>query len=197
MQYLTDFHKELLSALAIALTLIAFVPYLRSVQTGRTKPHIFSWIIWGLATLIIFLAQLADGGGAGAWPIGVSAVGSFYVAGLAYAREADRSITRTDWIFFISALASIPLWILTSDPLGAVIILTVIDVLGFGPTFRKTYIRPHEERITLFAIVGARNLISIAALEHYSLTTVLFPAVLAAVCLVFISMVFLRRRSLA
>jgi len=196
-QYLTDFHKELLSALAIALTLIAFVPYLRSVQTGRTKPHIFSWIIWGLATLIIFLAQLADGGGAGAWPIGVSAVGSFYVAGLAYAREADRSITRTDWIFFISALASIPLWILTSDPLGAVIILTVIDVLGFGPTFRKTYIRPHEERITLFAIVGARNLISIAALEHYSLTTVLFPAVLAAVCLVFISMVFLRRRSLA
>jgi hypothetical protein len=195
-QYLTGVHKELLSALAIALTFIAFVPYLRSVQTGRTKPHIFSWIIWGLATLIIFLAQLADGGGAGAWPIGVSAIASFYVAVLAYARGADRSITRTDWVFFISALATIPLWILTSDPLSAVIILTVIDVLGFGPTFRKTYIRPHEERITLFAIVGARNLISIAALEHYSLTTVLFPAVLAAICLIFISMVFLRRRSL-
>ena len=192
-----DLHKELLSALAIALTLIAFIPYLRSVQTGRTKPHIFSWIIWGLATLIIFLAQLADGGGAGAWPIGVSAIASFYVAVLAYARGADRSITRTDWVFFISALATIPLWILTSDPLSAVIILTVIDVLGFGPTFRKTYIRPHEERISLFAIVGARNLISIAALEHYSLTTVLFPAVLAAICLIFISMVFLRRRSLA
>lgn len=196
MQYLTGVHKELLSALAIALTFIAFVPYLRSVQTGRTKPHIFSWIIWGLATLIIFLAQLADGGGAGAWPIGVSAIASFYVAVLAYARGADRSITRTDWVFFISALATIPLWILTSDPLSAVIILTVIDVLGFGPTFRKTYIRPHEERITLFAIVGARNLISIAALEHYSLTTVLFPAVLAAICLIFISMVFLRRRRL-
>lgn len=187
-------HKELLSALAIALTLVAFVPYLRSVHIGRTKPHIFSWIIWGLATLIIFLAQLADGGGAGAWPIGVSAIGSFYVAGLAYARGADRTITRTDWIFFITALASIPLWYLTSDPLGAVIILTVIDVLGFGPTFRKTYIRPHEERITLFAIVAGRNLISIAALENYTLVTVLFPAVLSAICLIFISMVFLRRR---
>jgi len=44
--------------------------------------------------------------------------------------------------------------------------------------------------------MSLRNLISISALEHYSLTTVLFPAVIAGVCLIFILMVMHRRRVL-
>ena len=65
-------YKELLSAAAIALTFVAFLPYIRSIKQGVTKPHVFSWVIWGSTTFIVFLAQLADKGGAGAWPIGVS-----------------------------------------------------------------------------------------------------------------------------
>ena len=61
--------KEFLSAIAIALTLIAFLPYIRSILRGKTKPHVFSWLIWGTTTFVVFLAQLADEGGVGAWPI--------------------------------------------------------------------------------------------------------------------------------
>jgi hypothetical protein len=188
--------KYLLSTLAIALTILAFFPYIRSIRQGKTKPHIFSWVIWGCTTLIVCLAQLADKGGAGAWPIGVSGIITLYVAILAYIKKSDNTITKTDWLFFILAMASLPVWYLTAHPLWAVAILTTADVLGFGPTFRKAYIRPFEEQLMFFVIMTIRNLISITALENYSLTTVLFPAVIAGTCLIFIAMVIYRRRIL-
>lgn len=67
------FYKEIVSAIAIALTLMAFIPYIRAILHGSVKPHVFSWIIRGATTLLIFVAQLEDKGGVGTWPIGVSA----------------------------------------------------------------------------------------------------------------------------
>ncbi len=190
-------YKELLSAIAIVLTIIAFIPYIRSILHGKTKPHVFSWVIWSSTTLIVFLAQLADDGGAGAWPIGISGIITIYVALLAYVKKSDRRTTRTDWLFFILAMTSLPLWYLTSGPLWAVVILTMVDVLGFGPTFRNAYFRPFDEQLTFFIFMTARNIIAVMALEHYSLTTVLFPAVMAGASLMFILMVTYRRSMLA
>ena len=190
-------YKEFLSAIAIALTFIAFFPYIRSILKEETKPHVFSWMIWGSTTFIVFLAQLKGGGGVGAWPIGLSGLTTIVVAILAYLKKSDKTITSIDWCFFLSAMASLPVWYFTSDPLWAVVILTAVDVLGFGPTLRKAYFHPFEENLTFFSIFMVRNMIVIMALEYYSLTTVLFPAVIACACLTLIAMVILRRRMLS
>ena len=190
-------YKELLSVIAIALTFVAFFPYIHSILKGKTKPHVFSWVIWGSTTFVVFLAQLADKGGAGAWPTGVSGLITIYVAFLAYIKKSDSTISRTDWMFFLAAMCSLPLWYFTSNPLWAVVILTLVDVIGFAPSFRKAYIYPFEEQITFFVIIAVRNLISILALAHYSLTTVLFPLITAIACLMFILMVTYRRRVIA
>ena len=185
--------KELLSTIAIALTFIAFIPYIRSIQQGKTKPHVFSWIIWASVTFIIFLAQLADKGGAGAWPIGVSGIITLYVAILAYSKKSDSMITKKDWLFFSIAMSALPFWYFTSNPLWAVVILTTIALIGFAPTFRKAYSYPYEEQILFFILMASRNIISIVALEHYSLTTLLFPAATALACILFVQMVTIRR----
>ena len=186
-------YKEIFSAIAIAITFIAFIPYIRSIHQGKTKPHAFSWIIWASVTFIIFLAQLSDGGGAGAWPIGISGLITLYVAFLAYTKKSDRLISKIDWLFFIIAMTSLPLWYLTSNPLWSVMILTTIDLLGFVPTFRKSYNHPYEEQLTFFNLMASRNLIAIIALENYSLTTLLFPAATAIACILFVLMVITRR----
>ena len=188
--------KELLSAVAVAVTFVAFFPYIRSIIQGTLRPHVFSWVIWGSTTFIVFLAQLEDKGGAGAWPIGVSGVITIFIALLAYLKRADVTITRVDWLFFLSALSSLPLWYFTSDPVWAVIILTVVDVLGFGPTIRKTYIHPYSESLVFFSLFAARNLIVIMALENYTVTTVLFPLVTAIACVLLVAMISYRRRVL-
>lgn len=186
-------YKELLSAIAIALTFIGFFPYIRSIILGMNNPHMFSWIIWGATTFVVFLAQLEDKGGVGAWPIGVSGIITIFIAILAYAKKMDTAITKIDWVFFISAMLSLPLWYFTSDPLWAVVVLTVVDILGFGPTVRNAYSYPHLESLSFFAIFTARNLIAIAALENYSITTVLFPATIAAACTLLMAVIAYRR----
>lgn len=185
--------KHLLSAAAIALTFIAFIPYIRSILRGATRPHVFSWVIWGSTTFVVFLAQLEGGGGIGAWPIGVSGVITLLIALLAYRKRADITITATDWLFFTAALSSLPLWYLTADPLWAVVILTSVDVLGFGPTVRKVWRAPQTESPLFYGLFAGRNLLVILALEHYSLTTVLFPAVIAAACVLVVGLVVWRR----
>ena len=188
--------KQLLGAIAIGLTIIAYYPYIRSIIQGKTKPHVFSWVIWGTSTCIVFLAQLADKGGAGAWVIGFSGIISIYVAFLAYIKRSDSSITRIDGLFFIVAMTALPIWYLTSDPLWAVVILTTVDLLGFALTFRRSYISPFEEQLMFYVVMALRNLVVVSALENYSLTTVLFPATIATACLIFSLMVVYRRRML-
>ena len=187
-------YKEVLSLMAIMLTFVAFVPYIMSIKQGQTRPHVFSWIIWGSTTFVVFLAQLADKGGVGAWPIGVSGIITLYIAMLAYARRADISITRTDWYFFIFALTSLPLWYLTKDPLYTVVILTTVDLLGLGPTFRKAWHHPFEEPLKFYTLIAVRNFLSIMALEHLSMTTILFPASLGLGCVLFIAVIMYRRK---
>ena len=190
-------YKEMLSAVAIALTFVAFIPYIRGVLSGSTKPHVFSWVIWGTTTFMVFLAQIEAKGGVGAWPIGVSGSMTILVALLAYVKRADISITKIDWLFFTAAMSALPLWYLSSDPLWAVIILTIVDILGFGPTVRKAYHYPHAESLPFFSLFAARNTLVVMALQHYSVTTVLFPAVIAAACMLLMVMIMYRRRMIA
>lgn len=190
------YFKEIIGTFAIFLTLLAFTSYIKSILAGRTKPHVFSWVIWGIATFIVFLASFLDKGGAGAWAIGISAMMTMSIAVMAYAKKADITITRTDWVFLAIALSAIPIWYMTSNSLWAVIILTGIDVVAYFPSIRKAYHKPFEEQMTLYVIMSIRNLLTIVALENYSLTTMIFPVVITIVNTLFISMVMVRRKIL-
>lgn len=186
-------YKEIISAIAMIITFVAFHPYLRGVFRNTIKPHVFSWIIWATTTLVVFFAQVQSQGGVGAWPIGLSGGITALIAVLAYAKRSDVSITRLDWLFFISAMASLPLWYFTSDPMWAVVVLTIVDILGFGPTLRKVYAVPHSESLTFFALFAGRNALVILALESYSVATVLFPATVAVACVLVMALIMARR----
>lgn len=193
---MTDFPlASQLSAAAMALTFVAFVPYFRSILAGTTRPHVFSWVVWGTNTSVAFVATLSAGGGAGAWAVGFSAAITLTVAALAWRRRADVHITRTDWAFFLAGLAAIPLWSVASDPLWAIGLVTAVELLGFGPTMRKSWQQPWSEPVSFLAILIVRNALVIAALEERSLTTVLFPAAMAGACILLIGILVMRRQS--
>lgn len=185
--------RSILGSIAIVLTFVGYVPYVRSILRGETKPHVFSWIIWGFTTFIVFFAQLEGGGGVGAWPIGVSGTVALLVAFLAWRYRGDTSVTSGDRVFFGLALASLPLWYLTADPLWSVVVLTLADTLGFGPTLRKAYRYPSEENLTFWTLFVVRNAVASAALERWSTTTLLFPLVTGASCLGLVLLVLWRR----
>ncbi len=188
--------KILLSNLAIALTLMAFMPYILQIFKGKVRPHVISWLIWGIATTVIFIAQLGDNAGVGAWPIGVSAALTLSVSLLAFLHRADTNIDSKDLLAMGVSLLALPVWYLTAEPLYAVLIMTLVDLSGFIPTFRKINRDPYSESVIFFALFAVRNLLVLLALEHYSLVTILFPAAIALACLGIIVNILVRRNRL-
>lgn len=185
--------KEFLGDLASILTFVAFGPYVFASLRGKVRPHVFSWVIWTITTLVVFFAQLQAQGGAGAWSIGWGGAITAGVALIAFLKKSDLSIHGSDWVFFAAALASLPLWYFTADPMLSVILLTGIDVLGFGPTLRNAWHNPYQEQVTFYALYAVRNVFSFAALESYSLTTWLFPVAIGLACLPLIGVLVWRR----
>ena len=189
----TIYLKEVASGTAFVLTFLIFLPYIISIKKTQTVPHFFSWLIWSFGTFIVFFAQLSDGAGMGAWPIGFSACITCYVAYLSYRIRSKVEITAIDYAFFGLAISAMPAWFFASDPLWAVVLLTLADLLGFGPTLRKAYSHPYDENMGFFALAGARNALVIVALENYSWTTVLFPAAVGVACAFVTIAIYLRR----
>lgn len=188
--------KEIWGFIAILLTFAAFGPYIFQIWFGHIRPHYFSFLIWGFTTFVIFLGQLADGGGAGAWPIGVSGIITLFVAWLAYLKRATHTVTKTDIFFLVIALSALPLWSVTNDPMWAVLLLVGIDLFGTIPTMRKAHVFPHEEQALFFSVMIARNAVSILALEHYSVTTLAFPVTIGLANIVLVGLILIRRLQL-
>jgi hypothetical protein len=190
----TDY-KITLGLIAAIIGFIGYFPYYRDILHHTTKPHPFSWIGFGLLLGISFVAQVVTGAGPGAWVTGISALGVFGIAILSV-YEGEKDITMFDWICFAGALAGIVLWRATSNPLAAVIIVTIVDAIAFAPTYRKGYVKPHEETASLFAISTVKYAISLCALASFNLTTALFPLSLVVTNGGFVCLLLLRRHAL-
>jgi len=189
-----DYHV-VFAVLGSALGLVSFLFYFKDIFRGITKPHIFTWIIWTLLTGLTSLIQFSEGGGAGAWVAGVESLSCLGVAILAYSR-GEKNITRVDWICFGGALAATAVWLLAEQPLVAVLLVISADVLGFAPTFRKSYTKPHEETVSMYTLSASHWIFSIIALQAFTLTTVLYPAVISLLDLTLVATLFIRRRQL-
>jgi hypothetical protein len=190
----TDY-KPLLGGAATAIALIGYAPYIYNTLKGKTKPHAFSWFVWGVLEAIGFTAQVVGHAGPGAWVTGFSSAVTFFIFFLAL-KNGNRKFLLFDWISLGGALIAIILWRLTNDPTLAVIFVVTADATAFFPTYRKAFSRPFEETLTEFALSFVKHSIAIFALSTYSLTTWLYPASLMATNGAFVIMTLIRRRAM-
>lgn len=189
-----DFHDSI-GFLAAGLAVYAYVPYFIGIAKGKTRPHVFTWLLWSMLTGIGGAAQVAAGGGAGTWVILTSSVMCFFVFLFALKR-GERNITRSDWASFIAALMALPLWYFTKDPLWSVLLVIAIDAMAFYPTFRKSWNKPHEEVVQSYLLSGIKFALGVIALEQLSLTTALYPAYLTGINFFFVAVLMWRRKVL-
>lgn len=59
--------KNIAGVAATILVFLGYIPYLRDIANGKTKPHLYSWIVGGFLALIIFALQLSSGAGIGSF----------------------------------------------------------------------------------------------------------------------------------
>ncbi len=159
---------------SVMLTITAFSFYFRSIFRRETKPHMFSWLIWGLTTGIGYIGQVAGGAEAGSWVLGVTSVICFTVFVLSF-WYGTKNVYKLDWFSLFIALVAIVLWQITDDLLVSVVLVTVADLIGTIPTLRKCYSYPWDETVIHFSIEFSKFLISFLAMSAFNPLTVLYP----------------------
>jgi len=193
---MTELHiKQYLAAVAIILTFVGYLPYLLAILRNKAKPHAFSWFIWGITMSSVFVAQIYGGGGVGAASLGLSALIALGIAVISYLKKSDDTIAKMDWVFLCMALMAIPLWFFTANPLYAVMVLTIVDAIGYLPTLRKAYHKPFEENALVFFMMTISSIFALLALETYSLANMMFQVMIIIGNIIVISVLLIRRRS--
>lgn len=188
--------KDILGISAIVIGFIGYVPYFRTIFSGKTKPHAFTWLVWGVLTAIAFAGQIAGNGGSGAWVTGFTALISFIIFGFALVK-GKRDFPLADWLCLLGCIVALGLWVFTKDPLLAIILITVIDMLAFIPTFRKSYTNPFSEPVFTYALSAIKFVVALFALQELSAVTVLYPASLVLTNGLFVILLMVQRRRLA
>lgn len=187
--------KYFLGSLAVILSFVGYVPYLRDTVKGKTKPHIYSWLLWGFVSLIAFGLQVSKNAGAGSWVTLAVAIVCFVIAAFAL-KNGKKDITKADTVFFILAWVAVVFWLIAKQPVLSVILISLVDLLGFVPTIRKSWIKPHSETLFTYILNTFRHGISILALQSYSIVTWLFPGTWAVANGLFSVMLILKRKQL-
>ncbi len=180
----------------ILLTFIWYHHYIRDIFLWKTKPHVFSWAIWCLLTLIAFVAQLSDNAWPWAWITWITAIISGFIF-IVSIKRWEKDISKNDKLSFLWALLAIVIWYITDNALYSVLLITLVDALWFYPTFRKSYYKPFQETLSTYLLSGTKFIFSIIALTNYTLITYLYPLSLVIMNFVFVIMLLIRRKKLS
>ena len=188
--------KSLLGAVAICLTFIGYIPYLRSILYGKTVPHVFSWLIWLLNDCLIFALQITHGAGVGSFVILSAGILSIAVLILTVRKQRKQDITISDILFSVIALFALVVWIFAKKPLLSTLLIISVDLFALAPTIRKSWHKPHSENATFYAIHSIRFVLTLLALQSYTLITALHPIVWLLVNGLFALMLVFRRKKI-
>jgi len=163
--------KFFISILASLLVVFGYVPYFRDIFTRKTKPHLFTWIIWLISQSTATVGLLYGGGKFGSFSLIVGTITVAIVFLLSF-KYGTKDITKSDKIVLVLALLGIGIWWQMKNPYIAVLLACVIDGVGCFPTLRKSFKNPWDETILFWGLMAVTNLLAIISNAQYNFLTV-------------------------
>lgn len=188
-------NKALLGQLSVVLVVASLLHYAWFTLRRQIKPHLFTWVIWGLAVGIAAAGRHVEHAGPGAWNMVAMCLGCLAIAALSL-RYGERDITRGDMVALLACFAAMALWYVTDNALVAIVLVTAVDLGGYYPTVRKSWLRPHEEATYNFVLSNISHVLSLAANEVHTLATMLTPLCILVANTALIGMIWCRRARL-
>ncbi len=186
--------KTVVGIIAIILTFIGYVPYIRDIISGKTKPHLYSWISWGLTGGIVFALQISNNAGSGAFVTLAAELACVLVILLTIKYKVLSKITITDKVFISLAFIALSFWLIADQPIVSAILLTTTDLLSFVPTIRKSWIAPNSETLSFYFLNILRFGLATLSLNNYTMVTMLYPITWFIANTLFVCMLVLRRK---
>lgn len=161
---------------AAFLSLVGLSVYAHHTRRGRIRPNRVTWSLWTVIPLIAFFAQLDEGVGVVALFSLAYAVGPLLVLIASFMHTgAYWKLTTFDILCGVISVFAIIAWVLTRDPLIAIILSICADCIAGLPTLVKAYRVPTSEHVSAYLVGMLSALLTLATLHTWSLAAGLFP----------------------
>jgi len=165
--------KIIFAVVSSLVGIVCFIPYLRDIFRGTTKPHTYTWLIWTILQTIGVLAMFNSGAGIGILSLSIGALFCGFIFLLSF-KYGTSNIKTFDKICLISALCAIFIYLFLHNALLSVVVVTLTDFIGFLPTIRKAYEEPKTETASNYGLSSASSALALFALTNFNLTTSLY-----------------------
>ncbi len=159
--------KEIISAIAVILTFVGYVPYYKDILKGKTHPHVYSWSLWSLLTVLLVALQIKGGAGPSTWITAAAGLLCVGVVVLSY-KDGKKVITASDTTVAILSLSAIGFWLIANKPIISLLLVILADMLAFIPTVRKSWYDPHSETLSLYVTNAIRFSLALLAIKTYT-----------------------------
>jgi hypothetical protein len=172
-----------------------YVPYIRDVMRGSTRPHRGSWTIWCALSVIVLASQRADGGRWSLVMVIAQLVGGVTILLLA----AERGVGGTSRIDLgLGAIAAAGLigWYLAGDPTVATLCVVLADCVAVIMMLPKTYAHPYSETRSSFVFSAASGVFAMLAVGSLEFGLLLYPVYLTVADAVVVALITYRRLEL-
>ena len=140
-----DDWRDALGLLSVALAILAAVIYIAQTLRGEVRPHPLSWFLFGLLSLTGFLVQRGEGARQGSWTLLAMTVICFLFVAVSVAR-GERSFSWREWAFVVAGGAVFVVYLFTGQANVAAALTTLVDALGYGPTFVARLVAAEERQ---------------------------------------------------
>ncbi len=148
--------RDALGILSVVLAVLAAVIYILQTLRGEIRPHPLSWFLFGVLSLTGYWVQRDEGARQGSWTLLAMTVICFLFVAASVAR-GERSFSRREWAFAVAGGAVFVVYLFTRQSNVAAALTTLVDALGYGPTFVRGWSQPKKDSVASFALNGSSS----------------------------------------
>jgi hypothetical protein len=182
--------------LGALITVAGSASYARDTLRGRTQPNRVTWILWTIAPLIAFAAEVVQGVGLESLMTLAVGVGPLLVVIASFLDpRAYYRLTRFDLICGALSVAALIAWGVTGTGDVAILFSILADLFGLIPTLRKAYRDPESESASAFVASACGAVITLLTVStgDWTFANVGFPLYILGADLTLSSLILIPR----
>jgi hypothetical protein len=173
-----------------------YVPYIRDVVRGSTRPHRGTWIIWCGLSFIVLASQRADGGRWSLLVVVSQLVGAATIAVLSF-KHGVGGTSRLDLGLAAIAVVGVIGWYTVGNPTLATLGVVIADSVAVLMMVPKTYRYPYSETLSAFVLSAASGAFAMAAVGSLDAGLLLYPTYFLIADVIIVVLIASRRRTVA
>ena len=175
----------------IVLSLISPISYTKSMLAGKAKPHRVTRLIIWLASIAGFLGVLHSTSLPGKIIAGIFLARATYLLSMSTKFGAG-GFSRLDITCLCIGILALATYVVTKNGVYTIALGILADLVGFIPTFVKTYHYPESEDATFFAIEGVAALLGVFAVAELR-ADILFPVYIMLCNIVMLTLIYRKK----